>query len=252
MLFSILIGGAFTSMLLSTLLYLSGAVFAWEWVRWVGLLAAAMEIFALSMTLHADLTPFSPGANDDASGIGVSLAMAEQLRSQPLQHTQVWLAFTGCEEAASYGILAFIRRHNEDLGRDAVYIVNDQVALGQLSFIKSDGLIKRYKAHPEALALARQTKHELLHLSIIEANGNANTDATPATKHGCKAITIVANPPKGSKVSTHWHQMSDTLENVDERTLQDAFTFTGQLLHLIDRTATGPIHPSPLEESMSS
>jgi hypothetical protein len=35
-LFSILVAGAFASMLLSALLYTLGAVFAWDWVRWVG------------------------------------------------------------------------------------------------------------------------------------------------------------------------------------------------------------------------
>jgi hypothetical protein len=236
-LFSVLVGGAFASMALSALLYTLGALLSWEWVRWPGLIAAAMQVFALSMTLHADLTPFSPGANDDASGIGVTLAIAEQLRSQTLMHTQVWLAFTGCEEAASYGILDLIQRHEADLGRDAVYIVNDQVAAGCLSYILTDGLIKRYPAHPVALALARQARQELPHLQVVESHGSAYTDATPATRHGYRAITLVANPPPGSNISTHWHQMSDTIENIDPRTLQDAITFTWQLLQIIDRTA---------------
>jgi hypothetical protein len=83
-----------------------GALFGWAWVRWIGLAAAAMEIFALVLCLHADLTPFSPGANDDASGVGVILAVAERLFQKPTAHTEVWLAFTGCEEVSAYGIPA--------------------------------------------------------------------------------------------------------------------------------------------------
>lgn len=247
-LFSLLIGGAFASTLFSTLLYGAGAIFNWEWVRWPALIVAAMQVFALTMTIHADLTPFSPGANDDASGIGVTLAIAEQLRSQPLKHTQVWLVFTDCEEAASYGILDFIRRHAGDLGNDTIYIVNDQVAAGCLNYILSDGLIRKYPAHPDALALARQARQELPQVQVKEANGAAYTDATSATKLGYKAITLVANPLPGSDTSTHWHQMSDTFENLDEHTLKDAFTFTYQLLQIIDRKAGNiEIHNIPQE-----
>jgi Zn-dependent M28 family amino/carboxypeptidase len=208
--------------------------------------------FALIMTLHADLTPFSPGANDDASGIGVTLAVVEQLRSQPLLYAQVCLVLTGCEETASYGILDFIHRHKDDLGKDAMYIINDQVAAGRLSYLLTDGLIKKHKTHPAALEIAHQAKLALPHLQIIEDTGTANTDATPATKLGCKAITVVANPPPGSGESAHWHQMSDTIENVDSRTLEDALTFTIQLLQIIDSNGielNGEYH---LEETIGS
>ncbi|MEJ2266645.1 MAG: M28 family peptidase, partial [Anaerolineales bacterium] len=105
-LFSLLVGSALFSMVISALAYAVGGIFDWSWVRWIGLVAAVMEVFALGMSLHADFTPFSPGANDNASGVGVVLGLAERLRGEPLAHTEVWLAFTGCEEAAAYGISA--------------------------------------------------------------------------------------------------------------------------------------------------
>lgn len=236
-LFSLLVGGAFASMALSTLLYTLGAVFLWDWVRWIGLVAAGMEIFALLMSLHADFTPFSPGANDDGSGIGVSMALAERLSNEPLQHTQVWLAFTGCEEAASYGILNFIQQHRDNLGKNALFIMNDQVAAGRLNYNLSEGLIIKHKTHPAALELARQAKRELQQIEVIEMHGISYTDATPATKLGCRAIILVANPPSDSGESTHWHQMSDTMEKINQDTIQDALKFSWKLLQIIDQGA---------------
>lgn len=235
-LFSVLIGAAFTSMVLSLLLYLLGALFNWDWVQWPGLVAAAIQVFVLIMTLHADLTPFSPGANDDASGIGAIIAIAQRLLSQPLHHTQVWLVFTGCEEAASYGILDFIQRHESEIGRDAIFIVNDQVAVGCLSYLITDGLIKKYPTHPIALELARQTRQALPEMQVIETSGIAYTDATPATKLGKHAITLVANPIPGSDKNTHWHQMSDIVTNIECQPLEDAITFTWELLQIIDNS----------------
>lgn len=236
-LFSMLVGGAFASMVLSALFYTLAAVLGWNWVRWIGLVAAGMELFALVMSLHADFTTFSPGANDNASGIGVILAIAEKLKQEPLQYTQVWLAFTGCEEAASYGILDFIQRHSDHPEQKTVYIINDQVGSGRLNYNLTDGLIKKHKTHPDALELARQARQELPEVEVIEMHGIAYTDATIATKLGYRAITLVANPLKGSNGSTHWHQMSDTMEYIDPSTLQDAFKFTWQLLQIIDRWA---------------
>ncbi len=41
--------------------------------------------------MDTDSTPFDAGANDNASGAGLVLALAEQLRATPLAHTRVWL-----------------------------------------------------------------------------------------------------------------------------------------------------------------
>lgn len=52
----------------------------------------------MALCIEADRTPFTAGANDNASAVGLVLTLAEALVKQPLQHTRVWLACTGCEE----------------------------------------------------------------------------------------------------------------------------------------------------------
>ncbi len=78
-LFSILIALTFLSMLAGTLGFGLGALLSWQWVRWLGLLVGVIQVFALGMCLHADFTPFSPGANDNASGVAVTLALAQAI-----------------------------------------------------------------------------------------------------------------------------------------------------------------------------
>lgn len=233
--FGLLVGGAFVSMAVGAVAYALGAAFGWAWVRWIGLAAAAMELFALAMCLHADLTPFSPGANDNASGVGVILALAQRLQAEPLAHTEVWPAFTGCEEAAAYGMAAFLDAHAAELGDEAVYIVLDQVGLGRVSYLTGDGLIVKHKTHPLALELARRAAAALPGLQVGEHVGIAYTDAAVATKRGLRALTVDALPPPGAQEAMHWHQMSDTLEHVAPPALADALAFTWQLLQEIDR-----------------
>lgn len=233
-LFAFLVGAAFVSMVLGALANGVGALFGWAWVRWIGLAAAAMELFALVLCLHADLTPFSPGANDDASGVGVILAVAERLFQEPLAHSEVWLAFTGCEEVSAYGIAAFLDAHQASLGDDAVYVILDQIGVGQLRILTSDGLILKRKTHPRALALAHRAGAALPGLDLGEHVGIAYTDAAVATKRGLVALTVDALPPPDAEDVMHWHQMSDTVDHVEPQALADAYAFTWQLLQEID------------------
>lgn len=234
-LFSGLVRGALLSLIVSAVVYGLGAIFVWTWVRWIGLVAALMEIFALAMSLHAGFTPFSPGANDNGSGVGVALELAAQLVAQPLNNTQVWLAFTGCEETAAYGIAAFLDAHAAELGPDAFYLIIDQVGKGRLEYLTADGLVIKRPTHPQALALARQAARSLPSIDTAEQVGIAYTDAAVATKRSLIALTLVAVPPPGSHESIHWHQMSDTLDKIDPETLSDVYQFTLQLLQILDK-----------------
>jgi hypothetical protein len=233
-LFGLLVAGAFASMVLAAAGYVLGAIFGWAWVRWLGLAAAAIEIFALLLCLHADLTPFSPGANDNASGVGVILALAERLTRERLANTEVWLTFTGCEEVAAPGMVAFLDTHEVGLGAEATYIILDQVGLGRLMVLTSDGLILKRKTHPQALELARRANDALPDIEVGDQAGIAYTDAAVATKRGLIALTVDALPLPGADSTAHWHSLSDTLEHVEPQTLADAHRFTWQLLWEID------------------
>jgi len=235
-LFSLLVAGSLVSMLISALAYTLGVVFNWEWVRWVGLAAGGMEVFALVMSLHADFTPFSPGANDNASGVGVVLGLAQHLAQEPITHTEVWLAFTGCEEAASYGMVSFLESHASELGEDAAYIIIDQVGFGHLCYLTSDGLVRKHSTHPGALELARAATTAQPDIVTTERVGLAYTDAVPVTKRGLVALTLCALPPSGSDQTIHWHQVTDTIDHIDPQTMADAHAFVWQILKDIDHT----------------
>jgi len=233
--FQTLVAAAFVSLIVGAVAYGLLAILGWQAGLWIGALTAFVQVVFLDLCLHADSTPFSPGANDNASGVGIVLSLAERLIAEPLAHTEVWLAFTGCEEAGAHGMAAFLAAHATRLGGDAVYIILDQVGAGRITYLTSDGLIVKRKTHPRALELARQTTAALPELETQERVGIAYTDAAVATKRGLVALTVVALPPSNSAESTHWHQMSDTLDKVDPGALDEVLIFSRQLLAEIDR-----------------
>jgi hypothetical protein len=234
--FPYLVAVAFLSLVVGTVAYGLLAVIGWQGGLWIGGFTALVQIVFVDLFLHADTTPFSPGANDNASGVGVILGLAKRLVKEPLAHTEVWLAFTGCEEAAAYGMVAFLDAHATELGNDAVHIVLDQVGLGRLFYLTTDGLIIKRQTHPRALELARQAASTLPDLDVGEQVGLAYTDAAVATKRGLIALTLDALPVPGAGESTHWHRMTDTLDHVDAQALTNAHTFTWQVLQEIDQT----------------
>jgi hypothetical protein len=233
-LFSVLVSGAFASMAAGVVIYGLGAALDWRWVRWAGLVAGSVQLFALALSLHAECTPFSPGANDNASGVGVALALGQRLAREPLAHTEVWLALTDCEETAAQGMVAFLDAHGAALGDDAVYVVLDQVGAGCLTWLTVDGLIVKRETRPRALDLARRAATALPDVETWARPGVAYTDAAVATKRGLAALTLSSIPVAEGGDEAHWHQMSDTPEVVNPDSLADACAFSWQVLQAVD------------------
>jgi hypothetical protein len=175
--FGLGVGSALASIALAAVVYSLGALMAWTWVRWLGLVAGVVQLFALGLCLHADRTPYSPGANDNASGVGVALALARRLARQPLARTEVWLALTGCEEVGARGMAAFLDAHAAELGDRAFYLVPDEVGAGRLGYLTADGLVRKHPTHPEALTLARRARAALP--EVPARNGWASPIPTP-------------------------------------------------------------------------
>jgi hypothetical protein len=236
-LFSVLIALAFLSMLVGTLGFGLGALLSWQWVRWLGLPVGVVQVFALGMCLHADFTPFSPGANDNASGVAVTLALAQQLMENPLAHTEVYLALTGCEEVGAYGMAAYLEAHARYLGPETVYIILDQVGVGRIKFLTADGLLLKHKTHPRALKLARQVVARGPEFGAYEGVGLAYTDALRATKRGLIALTLCTVPSDEAESGSNWHQMTDTLEHVVSDDLKKTCTFTWEILQCVDQAS---------------
>ena len=234
-LFGQLVSIAFLSLAAGGIFYAIGALLGAGWVRWLGLFAAAVQVIFVALCLHADITPYSPGANDNASGVGVVLELGRHLMKEPLALTEVWLVFTGCEETGAYGMAAFLDAHAKELGDDTAYIILDEAGLGKLQYLTADGLVVKRPTHPRALELAHRAAATLPELSATPRVGIAYTDAAVATKRKLIALSLGCLPEIESGETSHWHQMSDTPEHVNVRALQDSLAFTWQVLKEVDK-----------------
>lgn len=233
-LFQLLVSTAYLNMAVGGAFFALGALLGITWVRWFGLIIAVIQVSAILLCLHADFTPFSPGANDNASGVGVILEIARRLVKQPLDFTEVWLAFTGCEETGASGMSAFLDSHAEALGSDTVYIIVDEAGLGKLQYLTNDGLVIKRNTHPQALELANRVGVLLPEPRATPRGGIAYTDAAVATKRKLIALSLGCLPEAQAGQSSHWHQLSDTIDTIDHQALEDSLLFTWHLLRQVD------------------
>lgn len=234
--FSLLVGVALLSMAVGGFVFSLGLLSGWGWLRWISLFLVPIQAFALGVSLHADFTPFSPGANDNASGAAVALAMLQKLHAAPLDKTEVRFAFTGCEEVGDYGMRAYLEAHEAELGKDAFYLIIDEVGSGRLKYLTADGLVIKHRTHPYALEVARSTALRRPELKAYEGVGLAYTDALKATRRGLAALTICTVPEQATEENSNWHKMTDVPENIIPADLRMAYEFCWELLQTIDQS----------------
>jgi aminopeptidase-like protein len=200
----------------------------------ISLVPAIAVMPLLLLTLQADLTPYTAGANDNASGAALLLTLAERLPGQPLEHTEVWLVATGCEEVGCYGAVAFFRSHREEL-RDAAVLVVDTVggAGSGPCYLRSEGMVLPHQYDPGLLSLADAIAVDRPELGAYSRRmTEAYTEGLPAIQTGLHVLTLCGFTPDGEL--PNWHQTSDTIDNIDREALARNYAFIRELLLRID------------------
>jgi hypothetical protein len=129
-------------------LYLIGALLDGPmWMGWVSLLPAGYILGTVVALWRDDRTPFSCGAHDNAASVAVALEIGACLAAQPLQNTQVWLAFTGAEETDHAGLKTLLRQH-DSVVRDAAFIDLEGVGSGEIVDLTRQGVCAPYRLTP--------------------------------------------------------------------------------------------------------
>lgn len=173
-----------------------------------------------------------PGANDNASGVGVAVQLAAEVAARPLDSTRVVVLVTGCEEAGLLGARAFLREHDT---AGWMFLNFDSVGgPATLRFMCAEGMVRRWPADAALIGLAERVRTERPELGLEPAHGpiGLTYDATAVLASGGRAITFVAGD---QGLIPNYHQPSDTVANLDPETLACAAAAGRKIIALIDR-----------------
>jgi hypothetical protein len=223
---------AFVGFGLQTVLYFLGALTGWRWIWPVTIFSLVCSILLIMLCLQADSTPFCAGANDNATGAGLVLTLAEQLKDQPLKNTRVWLVCSGCEEVQHYGAIEFFRRHREELHRPTAIAFEMLGCCGPAWLVK-EGIVVPFYADRKLVSLAEKLaeEHPEWQAHATQINGG-NTEMADALRIGIPAITLMGLSPKGE--APYWHMVSDTCDKMDEEVLERTYAFAWAYIQTLD------------------
>ena len=235
MIFSMLAAVAFSA---QVVLYILGTVTQWGWIWPVSIASAVCAALLVAMCIQADSTPFNRGANDNASGAGLVLALAEALRNEPLARTRVWLVCSGCEEVQHYGATDFFRRYRSELHNPAA-LVFDSVGCAGPAWLTKEGIVVPFHSDRELVAVAERVAADHPELAAYPTRiRGGNTEMADALRARVPAITWCGIAHHGRL--PYWHQAGDTFDKIEPDVLARTYAFTRAFMHALDtRAAAG-------------
>jgi hypothetical protein len=216
----------------SVVLYLLGGLDIWEWAFVFAGIFGLLQSAVIIQSLRADHGEFTPGANHNASGLGVALTLAERLRSAPLKHTEVWIACCGSQTAGGNGLRELLRRHSAEL-QAAWFIGFEGVGIGdRLIYLKREGWLRR-SIHPAVRDLIAHTVAAQPDRAIETRATSRNSVVAAALWRGFKSVCLSVYD-KGHDIP-YICNSADTVEHLEWSALEAAQEFGWQMLQQIDR-----------------
>jgi hypothetical protein len=201
----------------------------WQVVTAIGLaIAVLMLAFELFYAFISQGDTYSPGANDNASGVGLLLALSQHLRHTRLTHLDTYYAILTAEEVGLVGSERLARE--TELQKDRTYVINlDMVGAGrQLCYIRGAGLVPPRLTDQELNALLREA-HPAIESHYLFVG---NTDLTPFVAKGFRVASLCT---KGdSKGEVVYHTERDTIDYIDVESLRLAADALGKAVALLD------------------
>ena len=200
------------------------------------LLKAAVALAAASAAVLADIGSREtvPGANDNATGVAVLVAIARALAERPTRSIRVMLVSTS-EEALCEGMQAFASRHFAELARETTFFLSiDTVGSPHLLVLRGEGMIRMREYPPRALALLDGLGEELgIDLFPSLRLRNATDGIYPlAAGYECASLCSCTD----LKQPGNYHWPTDVPENVDYGTVADAVRLTEAVVRRLDNS----------------
>jgi len=199
------------------------------------LLPAAYAAGMVGTLARDELTPFSPGAHDNAASVAVALEAARSLAVQPLRDTEVVLAFTGAEETDHAGLYALLRADPATL-RDASFIGLEGLGSGRLAYLTRQGLCDHVRPDPDLLALVEGVAAARPDLRAEPWEITEEDEVTTLRRRGYRAICLAGCDPQ-SRTLPHWHRRDDTADTVSAEFLERATGLVRAVLDALDGAA---------------
>lgn len=195
------------------------------WSRRLMIAATIAQLVRLQLDEQNDAVK---GANDNASGVALLLALATALQSQPLQHTEVVLAFTEADTLNARGLEALMRAHQDDW-KDASWIVVDSVGAGELCWVVNN---TTRPARPMEVVINRlANKHR--DWGLFGRPLDIADPAAPLQNNHMDVVTLMGYQ-RDTNHPPNWRESSDATDMIEHDTVAKAWDILWQLVQAVE------------------
>lgn len=176
---------------------------------------AGRALLALGIAVEANVarSPIVPGANDNATGVAATLALAERWLREPLPGCEVIVLLPGCEEPGMGGMAAWMEAEGHSLDPASTLVLGlDTIGSGEPVVAASEGPPRPVRFRDADLAIADAGARRAGLDPPARARIGGWTDP---------ALSLLAGLPTISMLSfrdgmmTDLHRMTDTPDRVD-------------------------------------
>lgn len=232
--FSMMIGGMLAVAALTLANFVvklaTGSANIWVWIATI-VVGTYLVVPFVFMAHRERSMDYTPGANDNASGVAAMLALMDKMSEDESRLGGAVFVATGAEEVGTAGMLEFLKADGERV-KDALFINLDNLGSGHLCFIDEEGMLIPHESDPVLLWLSDKVVEKKRFPIWRSGYRLLSTDATPALARGYRAMSVMAFDDEG--LLPNWHWETDTVDNVDMSNIETARGFLWNLVKKID------------------
>lgn len=224
---------SFTAFVWQAIDFILATIFTLPWAWLASVPTAVCAALLAALCIEAERTPFTAGANDNASAVGLVLTLARRLAKRPLERTRVFAVVTGCEEVEHSGMIDFYRRHRSELKAPRA-IVFELVGCAGPSWLVREGIIVPFHSDPQLRRAAERLAAEHPEWNAYPSSvSGGNTEVADAVHFKVPAIAL--GGMTRDRILPYWHQRQDTFDKMDPEVMARTWEMTLALIQEIDQ-----------------
>ena len=217
-----------------------------EWVSILQLPQTLLLLIAAFALGEIALSPPTPGANGNASGVAAALLAASALQKEPPTTLKVHVLACGAAESTREGMRAFVRSHRKQLGRKETWFVDlDSAGSGDPRYVER-----------EVPVLAQRLDRRLLGLCEALADGSPERMGLPLGPAGCASLAAEWGYPAAALTAReglavlppNHHTPADRPEGISGDSIEAVAELAVDLVRLLDRELTREAASGSTEE----
>ncbi|MCB8969682.1 MAG: M28 family metallopeptidase [Solirubrobacterales bacterium] len=209
-----------------------------DWIGALQLPQTLILIVACFLLGEIALSPASPGANANASGVAGLLETLRRIDAEPPEHLRVEAVVAGAGETTMQGMRAFVRSNRARLAKDSTWFLSlEEIGRGGPRFVVSQGpavslpMDRGLSGLFDALAEENEDGDERRAEPMRDGRTSA---AFVARAYGYRALPLTSREP-GRALPSHHHTPDDLPEEVDPGAIAAVADMAADAIRLLDR-----------------